>query len=185
VVGGGAVIFFFGYAVNNMTERLLVPPLRKPAGERQNRVTLDVVVPLRPGGLLPEPAEGWRPETTDRWVEFWGSKIAGSVEDSDHGALRRLFRLYDELDRLWEAVEETGRVVEGSQGQPRPNPLFKQIETFQAEARQLEDRFGLSPKSRLQLGITFADAHLSLSALNERLASRSATLDEVWDEGEA
>lgn len=162
-----------------------MPPTRKPAEQRQNRVTKDVVVPLRSGSVMPEPEGGWRSATADRWAEFWGSKLAANVEDSDHGALRRLFRLYDELERLWEAVEETGRVVDGSQGQPRPNPLFKQIETFQAEARQLEDRFGLSPKSRLQLGITFADAHLSLASLNERLASRPVTVDEVWDEAEA
>jgi len=162
-----------------------VPPTRKAAGERQNRVTKDVVVPLRSGSVVPEAEGNWRPATVDRWEEFWGSKLAANVEESDHGALRRLFRLYDELERLWEAVEETGRVVDGSQGQPRPNPLFKQIETFQAEARQLEDRFGLSPKSRLQLGITFADAHLSLAALNERLASRPVSVDEVWDEAEA
>ena len=162
-----------------------MPPLRTPAGERQNRVTSDVVVPLRGGSVAPAAPEGWRGETVERWGEFWRSKLAANVEESDHGALLRLFRLYDELDRLWAAVEETGRVVEGSQGQPRPNPLFKQIETFQAEARQLEDRFGLSPKSRLQLGVTFADAHLSLAALNERLASRPVTVDEVWDEAEA
>lgn len=162
-----------------------MPPTRKAAGERQNRVTKDVVVPLRSGSVVPEGEGNWRPATADRWAEFWGSKLAANVEESDHGALRRLFRLYDELERLWEAVEETGRVVDGSQGQPRPNPLFKQIETFQAEARQLEDRFGLSPKSRLQLGITFADAHMSLAALNERLASRPVTVDEVWDEAEA
>jgi P27 family predicted phage terminase small subunit len=163
-----------------------VPPLRKPAGERQNRITKDVVVPLKAGvSVVPASDVGWRPGTVERWVEFWSSKLAANVEVSDHGALRRLFRLYDELDRLWEAIEETGRVVEGSQGQPRPNPLFKQVESFQSEARNLEDRFGLSPKSRLQLGITFADAHLSLAALNERLASRSVTVDEVWDEAEA
>jgi P27 family predicted phage terminase small subunit len=169
-----------------VTGRDTVPPLRKPAGERQNRITKDVVVPLKAGlSVVPVSDAGWREGTVERWGEFWSSKLAANVEVSDHGALRRLFRLYDEIDRMWEAVEETGRVVEGSQGQPRPNPLFKQIETFQAEARNLEDRFGLSPKSRLQLGITFADAHLSLAALNERLASRSVTVDEVWDEAEA
>jgi hypothetical protein len=36
--------------------------------------------------------------------------------------------------------------------------------------------------SRLKLGVTFADAHMSLSALNERLASRPVSVDEVWDE---
>jgi P27 family predicted phage terminase small subunit len=81
----------------------------------------------------------------ERWVLFWGSPLASQVEPSDEGAFRRLYWIYDELDRLRQAIEETGRVVEGSQGQPRPNPLYKQVESFQAEARQMEDRFGLSP----------------------------------------
>jgi P27 family predicted phage terminase small subunit len=153
---------------------------RKPAGLRQNRITRDVVVPLNPPSLVPVASEGWRPGTVERWHFFWESKLARNVEPSDEGALRRLFRLYDEIERMWDAVEETGRVVEGSQGQPRPNPLFKQIETFQAEARQLEDRFGLSPMSRLKLGVQFADAHLSLSALNERLASQPVSVEDVW-----
>jgi P27 family predicted phage terminase small subunit len=149
-------------------------------------VTKDVVVPLRSASVVPAPEEGWRSGTVDRWSEFWGSKLAGNVEESDHGALRRLFRLYDEIERLWEAVEETGRVVEGSQGQPRPNPLFKQIEGFQAEARQLEDRFGLSPMARFRLGVQFADAHASLDALNERLQSRTSQFDdEAWGELDA
>jgi P27 family predicted phage terminase small subunit len=156
---------------------------KKPADQRQNRITKNVVVALNSRFAPPVASEGWRPGTVDRWDFFWQSKLASNVEPSDEGALRRLFRLYDELDRLWDAVEETGRVVEGSQGQPRPNPLFKQIETFQAEARQLEDRFGLSPMSRLKLGVTFADAHMSLAALNERLASRPVSMSEVWDEG--
>jgi P27 family predicted phage terminase small subunit len=170
-------------AVNLRDRRVDVPPLRKPAELRQNRITKDVVVALRPVDRAPEASVGWRPGTVERWDFFWESKLASNVEPSDEGALRRLFRLYDEIDRMWDAIEETGRVVEGSQGQPRPNPLFKQVETFQAEARQLEDRFGLSPMSRLKLGVTFADAHMSLSALNERLASRPVSVDEVWDEG--
>ena len=162
-----------------------MPPLRKPAEQRQNRITKDVVVPIRPASVVasvPDPDGSWREETAVRWGEFWQSKLAGNVEASDEGALRRLFKLYDEIDRLWEAVEATGRVVDGSQGQPRPNPLFKQIEAFQAEARQLEDRFGLSPMSRLKLGVTFADAHLSLAALNDRLAAQPSSIDDVWDD---
>ncbi len=131
--------------------------------------------------LTPAPDVSWRPGTVERWNDFFSSSVASQVDVSDRGALRRLFKLYDELDRLWEAVEETGRVVEGSTGQPRPNPLFKQIEAFQAEARQLEDRFGLSPMARFRLGVQFADAHASLDALNERLQSRSSQFDdEAW-----
>ena len=47
---------------------------------------------------------------------FWGSPLASQVEPSDEGAFRRLFWMYDELDRLRQAIEETGRVVEGQSG---------------------------------------------------------------------
>jgi P27 family predicted phage terminase small subunit len=158
---------------------------KKPAELRQRRNTADAgVLPRERAPLVPSADDRWRVVTLERWQDFWLSPLAQQVEQSDHGSLRRLFGLYDELDRLWEAVEETGRVVVGSQGQPRPNPLFKQIEAFQAEARQLEDRFGLSPLARLRLGITFADAAASLDGLNQRLAERMREVDEgLWDEG--
>jgi P27 family predicted phage terminase small subunit len=162
---------------------------RKTADRRQGRGTSDVgIVPVA-AGSHPVPAADavWREQTVERWVQFWSSPLASQVEVSDEGAFRRLFWIYDELDRLLQAIEETGRVVEGSQGQPRPNPLYKQVESFQAEARQMEDRFGLSPLSRLRLGITFADAQASLDGLNSRLAAKMAEADDdLWadfDEG--
>lgn len=161
---------------------------KKPADRRQGRGTQDAgVVRLVSGGSVsvPDAEPSWSLRTVERWREFWGSPLAGQVESSDVGALSRLFRLYDELERMWDAIEETGRVVAGSQGQVRPNPLFKQVEAFQGEARQLEDRFGLSPKSRLALGISFAEAAESLDRLNARLSERPVLDDgELWaDEG--
>jgi len=157
---------------------------KKPAERRQNVKTQDVgVVVSAPGRPVPAADGAWREPTVERWVAFWGSPLASQVEPSDEGAFRRLFKLYDEIDRLWEAVDATGRIVEGSQGQPRPNPLFKQVQEFQAEARQLEDRFGLSPMARLRLGITFADAQASLDGLNARLAAKMAEQDDdLWAE---
>jgi P27 family predicted phage terminase small subunit len=166
-----------------------MPSPKKPADRRQNHKTKDVglVVLSDVGGPVPVADGSWREGTVERWVQFWGSPLASQVEPSDEGAFRRLFRLYDEIDRMWDAVEETGRVVAGSQGQPRPNPLLKQVQEFQAEARQLEDRFGLSPLSRLRLGITFADAQASLDGLNARLAAKMVGQDDdLWkdfDEG--
>lgn len=155
---------------------------RKPASRRQGRGTADLQpvtsLPVR----VPDPPGRVRESTVERWDEFWRSKIARQVEESDHEALRRLFRLYDEIERLWDGIEDMGRVVEGSQGQPRPNPLFKQVESFQAEARQLEDRFGLSPKARLQLGITFVEAQRGLDELNDRLAAKVAAQDDPFAE---
>ena len=157
---------------------------KKPAELRQRRNTNDAgVLPRAEQPMMPSAEQSWRVGTVERWQEFWMSPLAQQVETSDYGSLRRLFGLYDELGRLWDAVEETGRVVVGSQGQPRPNPLFKQVESFQSEARQLEDRFGLSPLARLRLGITFADAAASLDGLNQRLAERMRQVDDgLWDE---
>jgi P27 family predicted phage terminase small subunit len=155
---------------------------RKPPERRQNRATADAGLLPRTGVVqAPAPGSAWLEPTVARWSEFWSSPLSAQVEASDHGALRRLFWLYDECDRLLEAIDATGRVVAGSQGQPRANPLYKQVQEFQAEARQLEDRFGLSPKARLALGISFAEAAMGLDALNERLAARmSAAEDDLW-----
>jgi P27 family predicted phage terminase small subunit len=165
-----------------------MPSPKKPADRRQNHKTRDVGVVVAGGSrAVPVADLAWRESTVERWVVFWGSPLASQVEPSDEGAFRRLFKLYDEIERMWEAIEVTGRVVEGSQGQPRPNPLYKQVQEFQAEARQLEDRFGLSPMSRLRLGITFADAQASLDGLNARLAAKMSEVeDDLWadfDEG--
>ncbi len=159
---------------------------KKPADLRQRRGTADVgAVVVAPSRQVPVADSAWRESTVERWVVFWGSPLASQVEPSDEGAFRRLFKLYDEIERMWEAIEVTGRVVEGSQGQPRPNPLYKQVQEFQAEARQLEDRFGLSPMSRLRLGITFADAQASLDGLNARLAAKMSEVDDdLWREFE-
>ena len=156
---------------------------RKPADRRQGRATADVgLVPVEASSRVTPTADlSWRESTTEHWVGFWSSPLASQVEPSDVPALRRLFWLYDELGRMREALEETGRVVAGSQGQPRPNPLYKQISELQSEARQLEDRFGLSPRSRLQLGIALGAAHASLDSLNERLAAKMSD-DDVWEE---
>ena len=159
---------------------------RKPADRRQNVATRDAGLLPRSGdsAVVPQPEDTWSVGTVERWQDFWTSPLAAQAETSDQGALRRLFWLYNEIELLIAAVEDTGRVVAGSTGQPRANPLYKQIQEFQAEARQLEDRFGLSPKARLQLGITFAEAASSLDALNERLAKRMAD-DDLWDELDA
>jgi len=156
---------------------------RKPAERRQGRGTSDVGLVAAVSSVpMPQADADWREPTVERWVAFWQSGLSSQVEPSDVPALRRLFWLYDEVDRIREALNETGRVVVGSQGQPRPNPLYKQVSEFQSEARQLEDRFGLSPRARLQLGIALGAAHASLDALNERLQSKVIDSDDLWDD---
>lgn len=60
-------------------------------------------------------------------------------------------------------------MVQGSTGQPVLNPLYKLIKQLDEELRQLEDRFGLNPKTRHLLGLTVMDVTKSLKEINRAL----------------
>lgn len=103
------------------------------------------------------------------WSRYWAAPISRLVEASDEPAVVRLFRLYDERDRAYRGLRKHGRVAIGSQGQETLHPLAKYVAQCDAEIRALEDRFGLSAKARLQLGITFGEAKKTLDDLNQDL----------------
>lgn len=147
-------------------------PLPKPADRRQRRnkpKTLGVIPGGSVGRKAPTAPDGLLEATVEDWEHFWASELAQLVEpDTDLPALERLFGLYDEHRRaMREARKE--RVVEGSMGQMVLNPLLKYAESVAKEIRALEDRFGLTPKARLALGVAFGDAARSLSDLNRML----------------
>lgn len=125
------------------------------------------LAPQRPAGLLGASVAAWE--------RLWTSPLAATFSESDVPALGRLFELRDERTRTWR-VARRQRLVAGSKGQVRPNPLFGMVASFDAEIRNLEDRFGLTPRARLTLGIQLGEAHRSLSELN------AAFLDEVRDD---
>lgn len=141
-------------------------PPRKEPERRQNRTTRDLgLVPQSAPVAVPAAPSGLLKATRDRWATFWQSKAASLVMDADMPALERLFQLLDERERCQKSANG-GRLVEGSQGQPVLNPLYKHLAVIDAEIRQLEDRFGLTPMARLKLGVTFGEAHRSLADLN-------------------
>lgn len=160
-----------------------MPSPRKPADRRQNHKTADLQ--LVAGGkaevVTPDPPDGLLPETAEWWGELWSSDIRQAWERSDWPALRRLAEMYDERERALKAYRSQ-RLVEGSQGQPVLNPMWKVAEQLDKEIRQLEDRFGLSPKARLQLGITFGQAQTSMQALMEAMTDGESDDDPFADQ---
>ena len=152
-----------------------MPPASKPASRRQrkghgahNVAPLNLVVyndgavspseiPMPPGGLLPT--------TVMSWNTYWTSELARAVTlPTDLPALHRLFRYYDDLERSWEIYLRDPEVI-GSTGQTRISHFAKHIAELEPMIRALEDRFGLSPKARLELGVTLGDAARSLEDL--------------------
>lgn len=135
-----------------------MPPGRKPADRRQRRnadglgvvEAAPVVVPPAPAGLLKT--------TRARWDELWGSPMAAALQlAADRSAIERLFVLYDELERATRMYRKA-RMVKGSMGQPVLNPAAKLMTQLGAEVRQLEDRFGLTPKARVNMGAPAAES---------------------------
>lgn len=125
----------------------------------------------------PEVPKGFLKATQEQWRIFWESELAGATRDAHHPMITRLFKLYDERERAYRTVRRDGRVTTGSQGQIVPHPMLKYIAQCDAEARQLEDRVGLSPRGMAALGSAFAGAQKSLDDLN-----RSMEVDESDDD---
>lgn len=148
------------------------PPKPGERRQRRNRPPLQLVAPMRraltPADVPPPPAH-WLRRIRDDWAAFWVSPLALAVEPvTDLPAVERLFSLRDERERAYRTFRKH-RLVKGSQKQWVLNPIARMVPVWDAEIRQLEDRFGLSARSRLQLGITartFAD---SLEGMNKEL----------------
>ena len=153
-------------------------PAPKPADKRQRRNKKNNIVLMPDRGVVatPDPPKGLLKNTLAQWDKYWGSQLAQATEiETDLPAITRLFTLYDERERAYRAFRKQ-RFIKGSQGQIVLNPIGRHMNTLDAEIRQMEDRLGLTPRSRLQLGITFADAAKSLEDLNESL-----NIDEIED----
>lgn len=150
-------------------------PGRKAAEKRQRRDAPPQVLGdspalrlLRPEKAPPVP-RGLLRKTRDWWKEFWASDLDQVVNrETDIMAVRRLATLYDERERAYRDVRKQ-RIVIGSRGQKVLSPLARYMTLLEPDIRQLEDRLGLTPRARMQLGIAMADLHKSLDDWNQRL----------------
>ena len=125
---------------------------------------LQVVPELVPD--LPTPREEWRPQTIESWEALGKSQLVSVIDwDADQPALYRLFDLRDERRRIRDEVW-ADPLVEGSRGQPMIHPLVRRLRDIDRQILALEDRFGMSPRARLALGIAVNKPEWSLEALN-------------------
>ena len=143
-----------------------MPAHKKSAADRQrtNKPTVVDIRAYRGHDIPPAPAGVLK--ATEKWLEaFWGSELAAAtLAATDTPAVERLATLYDLRRRAYRSVAKSP-LVEGSQGQEVLNPLARQMSAWDAEIRQLEDRFGLTPRSRLSLGLQLGAAKKTLEDL--------------------
>jgi len=160
----------------------------KPAEKRQRRGSPSLKVLAAPKDevrVVPFPPTGLLPDTLRAWDAYWSSELALSLTlVTDLPGLRRLFRYYDDLERSWTIYTATPEVI-GSTGQTRISHFAKHIAEMEPLIRALEDRFGLSPRSRLELGVTLGDAARSLEDLYREAAGDESVPDDLFVQGTA
>jgi hypothetical protein len=143
---------------------------RKPAERRQRGSrTADVgtITPL-PTTSPPAPhPTGHRllDDTVEAWDSFWDSPVSALVNSADMPALRRLFQMYDSRERFEREVRKQPYTT-GSTGQVVVNPATKEIASLDSRIDRLEERFGITPKGRLGLGVVLGQAQRSLEEMN-------------------
>lgn len=120
--------------------------------------------------------DGLCPEAQRVWDDFWASDISAAAKRSDHYALRRWIEAVDEREGLMKTVRKS-QFVDGSQGQPRLNPLFKRLGEVEKHIADFEERFGMTPRARAALGIEVGKAAMTADQLN-RMARNGSDEDE-------
>ena len=114
----------------------------------------------------PDPPAGLAAALVDEWDDYFASELAqATFAPTDLPALRRLWRIKHEVLSLQAHVDEEP-IVRGSRGQPVPHPAIRVRNALLAMIQQLEDRFGLNPRSRLSLGLDLGRPQRTLDDLS-------------------
>lgn len=126
-------------------------PKPGPKAGKQNERSA-AVVELVPAESVPDPRDWWTADVLGQWPGWWQSDAAGLWRDADRLLVFRLADLLARADLLQQEAD-LAPIVEGSQGQPIVHPGYRAALALQGEARQLEKELGLTPASRLGLGL--------------------------------
>ena len=142
----------------------------KPVEQREHRIRPKLVdISAYKEREIPKLKGRYLKNTKLWWEDFWNSDLASAIDTkSDQSAVYRLATLIDERERIYKQAKKD-RLVVGSQGQVVLNPLYSAMLKIDAEIRQLEDRLGMNPKSRISLGIQLGQMKKTLADLNADL----------------
>ena len=125
----------------------------------------------------PEPPRGLLKRSRDHWEAFWASDVARAVDPlADAQRLERWITQVDEWNRGMAAFRRE-RFVLGSQGQPVLNPLAAYLAKLETAIASSECEFGMTPLSRMRLGIATGEAAMTAQRLNEMTRSPAEPVD--------
>lgn len=164
----------------------MAPPRKRPGTAQDSRNGAQLVVVARPDSAnreVPNPPDGLLRASVEKWDKYWRDEVSQVATDVDLPLVERWITDIDEWTRAMAAMRKE-RLVAGSQGQPRVNPLSSWIQSRETAIKDAEDRLGMSPKSRAALGIAYGQAQLTAAELNRMTMEGAEDLVPIDDEGE-
>lgn len=135
---------------------------KDPQSRQRRNVPALIPASGLPSRTVPDPPRGLPARLRAQWVGLWTSPVAALLDPvSDWPAAARLFELYkigDRLGRLIARAEEVDTALVGSRVR------------CATEARLIEAQLGLSPRSRLALGLALLAGRRGAGAGGEESA---------------
>jgi hypothetical protein len=155
-------------------------PIAKPPTQLHGRSKSNLV--LLEGESF-DPGEPPFPHQREDWDLYWSSPAGAAARPEDKPAVERLFKLRAHFEASIQIASNEPK-VEGSTGQMRPNPFYDTALKLEAAILRLENELGVTPKARAALGLTAAQAGLTVQQINERLTAGREAIDvDAWTIG--
>lgn len=137
---------------------------------------------------VPAADAGWLPEIQQQWQDFWTTDLSRAIDQAQLPVLKRLFRLRNEQQMMLEIAASEPYFSAGSKEQLKIHPARDEVRKLEPLIVALEDRLGLSPKAKANLGLATGQAMLTVEHLNalakERAKEMTLELDETTENQE-
>jgi hypothetical protein len=144
--------------------QLMPGPPQKDPRKRVRKTTKSIGV-VSSKRIAPTMPRGLCQEVQAAWQAFWADPVSGAMTPADTAvAIRWAKNSARRLKLIAEADREP--LVLGSQGQARPNPLYRLAMLLEASIRADEQQLGIGPLARLRLGVALSESARSLADLN-------------------
>jgi len=98
------------------------------------------------------------------WADVWSAGLGFYVEATDSHTIERYASLQGRRRLFLDELEADGYTTVGSQGQLVMHPLARVVSEIEGKLVALEDRLGLSPQARLNLGISQVEVKSKLDS---------------------
>jgi P27 family predicted phage terminase small subunit len=130
----------------------------KPASSRTGHNSQVQTITRSPLGIetpdAPDQLGQWGSEL---WHLIWGLGT-GVYQHTDYWVVERWCSLQERRRELLAVISQEGLLSTGSTGQPVVHPGLKMVDQIEGRLPNLEAALGLTPESRLRLGIAAVDA---------------------------